>query len=78
MPKLHLTAVIWPEGQMYVSRCPEVGVASYGQTPAAARQALQEAVELWLGNAEKLGILSEIRPFLESEERYTAPLEVVV
>jgi predicted RNase H-like HicB family nuclease len=74
--KLHLTAVIWPEGQMYVSRCPEIGVASFGKTPTAARLALQEAVELWLSNARKLGLLGEIRAVLENEERYTAPLEV--
>jgi len=76
--KLYLTAVIWPEGDAYVSRCPEIGVASYGRTPAAARQALREAVELWLSNAAKLGILREIQPALESQERYTAPLEVTV
>ena len=78
MKTLHLTAVIWPEGKRYVSRCPEVGVASYGRTPAAARRALREAVELWLSNAKKLGLLAEIRPTLETDERYTAPLEVAV
>jgi predicted RNase H-like HicB family nuclease len=75
---LHLTAVIWREGKQFVSRCPEIGVASYGKTPAAARKALQEAVELWIANARKLGILNEIRPSLEMKERYTAPLEVAV
>lgn len=78
MKKLHLTAVIWPEGKQYVSRCPEIGVASFGKTPAAARRALQEAVELWLSNAKKLGLLAEVRPSLENEERYTAPLEIAV
>lgn len=78
MKKLHLTAVIWPEGKRYVSRCPEIDVASYGRTPTAARKALQEAVELWLSNAKKLGLLAEVRATLESEERYTAPLEAVV
>jgi predicted RNase H-like HicB family nuclease len=57
MPKfLHLTAVIWREGNQYVSRCPEIGVASYGKTPMAACKALQEAVELWTSNARKLGM----------------------
>lgn len=54
---LHLTAVIWREGKQYVSRCPEIGVASFGKTPTAAREALQEAVELWVSNARKLCIL---------------------
>ena len=75
---LHLTAVIWPERNRYVSRCPEIGVASYGRTPAAARKALQEAVELWVSNARKLGLLDDVRPSLEQEERYTAPMEVSV
>jgi predicted RNase H-like HicB family nuclease len=79
MPKtLHLTAVIWREGKRYVSRCPEIGVASYGKTPMAARQALQEAVELWLSNARKLGLLDDVRPSLEMKERYTASMEVAV
>ncbi len=55
MKKLHLTAVIWREGKQYVSRCPEIGVASCGRNPAAARDALREAVELWLSNAKELG-----------------------
>ena len=75
---LHLTAVIWQEGNRYVSRCPEIGVASFGKTPRAARRALQEAVELWIANARKLGILSDVRPSLENRERYTTPMEVAV
>ncbi|MFO8014713.1 MAG: type II toxin-antitoxin system HicB family antitoxin [Phycisphaerae bacterium] len=54
---LHLTAVIWREGERYVSRCPEISVASYGDTPYEARRALQEAVELWVANARELGML---------------------
>ena len=55
--KLHLTAVIWPEGSRYVSHCPEIGVASFGKSPMAARRALREAVDLWLSNARKLELL---------------------
>ena len=75
---LHLTAVIWREGKRFVSRCPEIGVASYGNSPVHARKALQEAVELWVENAKALGILDDVAPSLETQERYTAPLEVVV
>ena len=74
----HLTAVIWPEGKRYVSHCPEIGVSSFGRTPAAARRALQEAVELWIENAKELGLLKDIRSTLESGERYATPLEVAV
>jgi predicted RNase H-like HicB family nuclease len=75
--KLHLAPVIWPEGKRYVSHCSEIGVASFGKSPTAARRALQEAVKLWLSNARKLGLLSEIEPALEKDERYTTSLEVV-
>jgi len=75
---LHLTAVIWREGDRYVSRCPEIGVASFGDTPDAARRALQEAVELWVANARELGMLDEIGPSVEQPERYTAPMEVAL
>lgn len=78
MKKMHLTAVIWPEGKKYVSQCPEIGVSSFGRTPSAARLALQEAVELWLANAKELGLLGDVACALESKERYTAPLEVAV
>lgn len=79
MPKrLHLTAVIWAEGKVYVSQCPELGVSSYGKTPSKAREALREAVELWVSNARKLGLLKEAMVWLENEERYTAPMEIAV
>ena len=44
----HLTAVIWKEGKHYVSKCPELGVASYGSTLEKARTALEEGVELYI------------------------------
>jgi predicted RNase H-like HicB family nuclease len=66
---LHLTAVIWKEGARFVSRCPEVGVASFGATPSEAHKALQEAVEWWIANAREPGLLGDITPSLENEER---------
>ena len=57
MKRDHLTAVIWKEGGQYVSKCPELGVASFGTTPEKARAALEEAVELFVSNAKRLGIL---------------------
>jgi predicted RNase H-like HicB family nuclease len=76
MKQYHLTAVIWKEGRRYVSKCPELGVASYGATPEKARAALGEAVALYVANARKLGILSDIEPALTSETRYTTALDV--
>ena len=71
-----LSATIWKEGRSYVSKCPELGVASYGRTPDAALDALREAVSLYLSNARKLGILDDLDPALTSEVRFTTPLEV--
>lgn len=76
MKQYHLTAVIWKEGKRYVSKCPELGVASYGATPEKAKAALGEAVELYISNARKLGILEDVEPVLRSETRYTTPLEI--
>ncbi len=76
MKKYHLTAVIWKEGRRYVSKCPELGVASFGATPEKARAALEEAVELYLSNAKKLGILKDVEPAISSETRYTSSFEI--
>lgn len=78
MRHYHLTAVIWKEGKCYVSKCPELGVASYGFSPDKAREALEEAVDLYLSNAKKLGILEDLKPALQTQTRYTAPLEVAL
>ena len=76
MKHYHLTAVIWKEGRRYVSKCPELGVASYGATPEKARGALGEAVELFISNAKRLGLLKDVEPALSSEARYTTALDV--
>ncbi len=78
MTQYHLTAAIWKEGRRYVSQCPELGVASYGATPEKAQAALEEAVELYLSNAKKLGIIDDVEPALSSESRYTAPLNIAL
>ena len=43
-----LTAIIQREDDGYVSLCPELGVASQGDTVSEARAHLQEAVEDFL------------------------------
>lgn len=47
-----MTAIIEREGDGYVSLCPELDVASQGDTIESARQNLQEAVELFLESAD--------------------------
>ena len=46
-----LTAVIEREGVWFVSRCPELGVASQGRSERQAYEMLVEAVSLWLEEA---------------------------
>lgn len=47
-----VTAIIEREGDGYVALCPELDVASQGDTIEAARNNLQEAVELFLETAD--------------------------
>ena len=54
-----LTALVWKEGDQYVSKCPELEVASCGDTIEEALENLKEAVELYLENAKELGILDD-------------------
>ena len=58
MDEFNVTAVIWQEDDVYVSKCPELEVASAGDTPQVALENLKETVELYIGNAKALGILN--------------------
>ena len=78
MKRGYVTAVIWKEGARFVSKCPELGVASYGKTPEAARKALKEAIELYLENAQRLGLLKELVPALSASIHYTSQVEVAL
>lgn len=49
----HLTAIIQREDDGYVSLCPELGVASQGDSVSEARANLREAVEGFLDVASE-------------------------
>ena len=78
MENLKLTAVIWQEDVAFVSKCPELGVASCGDTPQEALHNLKEAVELYLENAKAIGIYKEIKLTLKAKEKYTSTFEVAI
>jgi len=78
MAQYELTATIWREGDQYVSKCPELGVASAGDTAEDALDALREAVELYLENARELGMMDDLEATLTAPRRFSAPLEVTV
>lgn len=49
-----LCAVVRKEGRHYVAWTPELDIASQGKSPEAAVEALKEAVELYLEDADAL------------------------
>ncbi len=68
-----LTAIVEREGDGYVSLCPELDIASQGDTIEDARNNLREAVELFFEAASP----NEIQTRLH-EEVYVTQLEVSV
>jgi predicted RNase H-like HicB family nuclease len=72
------TAVVWKEAEDYVSKCPELGVASAGDSFDEAIRNLREAVELYLENAKELGIMDEVEESLSAKEKFTAHLEAIL
>jgi len=72
------TAVVWKETNDYVSKCPELGVASCGDSFDEAIRNLKEAVELYLENAKELGMMEEVEESLSAKEKFTAHLEAIL
>ena len=74
MKKKHqLTAIIEKENGGYVALCPELDIASQGDTIKEARGNLQEAVELFFETADP----SEIKKRMH-DEVFVTRLEVAV
>ncbi len=55
------TAVIERENDGYVSLCPELDIASQGETVEKAKANLTEAIELFLETADETEIKSRFR-----------------
>jgi predicted RNase H-like HicB family nuclease len=51
---------IWKEGDQFIAHAMPLDVASSGASPEAARQALDEAVRLFLRTAADHGTLNEV------------------
>ncbi|HEY4612530.1 MAG TPA: type II toxin-antitoxin system HicB family antitoxin [Bacteroidota bacterium] len=71
--KHQFTAIIEREENMYVALCPELDIASQGETVEEARNNLKEAIELFLEEASH----HEIRERLH-DEVFVTRLEVAV
>lgn len=76
MKRYQLTTQIWEEEGVYVSQCRDIKVASCGATPKEALDNLREAIDLWLKNAEFLGISTDTLPLITSSEKFTSMMEV--
>ena len=68
-----LTAIIEREGDGYVSLCPELDIASQGDTITEARDNLREALELFFETASPEEIQTRVH-----EEVYITRMEVAV
>ncbi|MCY4037558.1 MAG: type II toxin-antitoxin system HicB family antitoxin [bacterium] len=68
-----LTAIVESEGGGYVAFCPEVDVASQGETVSEARGNLAEALTLFFESASAGEIERRLR-----EEVYVTQIEVAV
>lgn len=71
------TVVAWKEKEGYVSKCPEIGVASCGDSISEAIKNLKEAVELYIENAEILGMMDDIEESLTTKEKFNTHVEVI-
>lgn len=68
-----LTAIIEREGSGYVSLCPELDIASQGDTIEEARENLREALELFFETASPKEIEARLH-----EEVYVTRVDVAV
>jgi predicted RNase H-like HicB family nuclease len=59
--KRQLTAIIEREGNGYVALCPELDIASQGDTIQEARENLREALELFFESASTSEIQNRLR-----------------
>ena len=57
-----ITAIIEREGDGYVALCPELDIASQGDTVESARHNLTEAVELFLEIADSSEVQRRLHP----------------
>ena len=73
MATRQLTAIIEREGDGYVSLCPELDIASQGDSVSEARENLKEAMELFFEVASESEIKRRLR-----EEVYITQVEVAV
>ncbi len=60
MKKIQLHIEVWEEGGMYVAHTHQLDVSSCGHSLEEAKKNIQEAVGLYLEEAEKFGTLNDV------------------
>src|SRR4051794_36953392 len=58
--EIQFTSQVFKEGEIFVAHTPELDVSSCGDTKQKALESLNEAVTLFLEEADKLGTLNQI------------------
>jgi predicted RNase H-like HicB family nuclease len=57
--KIKLTEELWKEGNMYVSYCPELDIASCGETIEQAKKNLKQTISITIQETQKMGTFDQ-------------------
>ncbi|RPH51745.1 MAG: hypothetical protein EHM85_05580 [Desulfobacteraceae bacterium] len=58
--KIKVTEEIWKEGNMYVSFCPELDIASCGKSIEESKKNLKEVISINFEECRKMGTLNQL------------------
>ena len=58
--KIKATEEIWKEGNMYVSFCPELDIASCGQSVEESKKNLKEVILINFAECRRMGTLNQL------------------
>jgi predicted RNase H-like HicB family nuclease len=58
--KIKVTEEIWKEGNMYVSYCPELDMASCGESVEESKKNLKEVISINFEECRKMGALNQL------------------
>ena len=60
MHRIVYRAEFFKEGDVYVALAPELNVSSFGETLEEAKRSIQEAVEAFVEECDRMGTLGEV------------------
>ena len=58
--KLSVRVEVFKEGDVYVALSPELNVSSFGETIEDAKRSVQEAIEAFVEECERMGTLEDV------------------